>query len=252
MTVSELWQTERALLKEMTLKEKLGHIWHYYKWYFIALVLLISYISSTIASFVSTNNCVLNGYFINVTGDTHIVTGLSDAFLPDQREQLVYLDTMFLTSDPSKADAADVAESLQNLVAKSHAGDVDFLVVGDGTLSQMIYYEFFQDLTQVLTPEQYEAYKDRFLYMDRAFLERISKIDASTDLTVTIHYPDPTDPESMEDPIPVLIDVRDSQWMEKLYPGSKGMHAYGFVVNSQHRQNAVDFLEFLLSGDEAP
>ena len=252
MTIPELLQKERSLMKEMTFKEKAAHIWHYYKWYMLALVLLVSYISSTIISYTEADNYVLNGYFINVTGDSYTISKLSDSYLPDQREQLVYIDSMLLTSNSDIANAEDVYENYQMLIVKAHAGDVDFVVTGKAAIHQLIYNEFFQDLNEVLTPEQLAAYEGRLLYMDRAFLEMITNIDISSSLDTTIAYPDPADPESMGDPVPVLIDIRDSQWISELYPGDTGLHAFGVIVNAQHRDTAVDFLEFLLNGVEVP
>ena len=143
-------------------------------------------------------------------------------------------------------------ETFQMLIAKAHAGDLDFLVTGSDAVNQLIYNEFFLDLSAFLSAEQLSAYQDKVLYMDRAFLESIRQLDASTTLDTPIAYPDPTDPTSMEDPVPVLIDIRDAHWISTLYPGDTGLYAFGLVTNGQHTQTAVAFLDFLLNGDTKP
>ena len=79
-------------------------------------------------------------------------------------------------------------------------------------------------------------------------MESIRQIDASTNLDKPITYPDPTDPASMEDPIPVLIDIRNTKWISTLYPGDSGLYAFGLVTNGQHTQAALSFLNYLLNG----
>ena len=250
MTPNELFQKDRKTMRNMTPKEKIGHIWHYYKWYFVALLLVILYIGSTICAYTTDSKLLLNGIFLNVTdvGALHDIPG---EFRPEDGEDTVYIDTLYFVSSPDAADASEVYETFQTLIAKAHAGDLDFIVADDETVNQLIYNEFFLDLTAFLTPEQLASCGGKLLYMDRAFLERISQLDASTDLSVPIMYPDPTDPESMEDPVPVLIDIRDSDLICALYPLDTGLHAFGLVTNGQHHDTALEFLDFLMNGVEA-
>ena len=251
MTPSEIIQKDKELLKGLPLRAKAVHLWHYYKWYTLALLMVVLYIISTIIAYIDTSNCILNGYFLNVTGSPYSLAELSENYLPADSDETVYIDTMLFTSDPSAENASSIYENFQNLIAKAHAGDLDFVVVDDEAINQLIYSEFFPDLTTFLTQEQLSVYAGRLLYMDREFLENIRNLDASTDLTTPIWYPDPADPESMGDPIPVLIDIRDSRWMAELYPDDTELHAFGLVTNGQHHDTALDFLDFLLSGAEA-
>lgn len=252
MKPSEIFTKDREVLKGLPLKEKAKHIWHYYKWYMGALLLVIIYIASTIASTISTSNSILNGIFLNVTGSAYALEDLSDAFLGDAEDKTVLIDTLYYSTNPSAEDTTSMYETFQMLMAKAHAGDLDFLVTGSDTLNLLIYNEFYQDLSVHLSPEQLSAYQDKLLYMDRAFLESIHQLDASTNLDTPIQYPDPVDPASMEDPIPVLIDIRDSQWVATLYPENDDLYAFGIVTNGQHTETALAFLEFFLNGDVNP
>lgn len=165
---------------------------------------------------------------------------MGDAFLAsaDQTagKSTVLIDTLYYSTQPNAEDATSVYETFQTLIAKAHAGDLDFLVTGSDTVNQLIYNEFFLDLSSLLPKAQLSAYQDRILYMDRAFLESIRHVDASTPLDKPIAYPDPTDPTSMEDPVAVLIDIRSTRWISTLYPEDHGLWALGFVANGQHTQ----------------
>lgn len=252
MTLRELFNRDRVLMQDMSPKDKLMHLWHYYKWYFAVFLLLLIYIGSTISAYIATSSCTLNGLFLNVTGSVYSLTDMSEAFLPDDSEESVNIDTLYFTSDSKTEDATSVYETFQSLIAKAHAGDLDFLVTGSDTVNQLIYNEFYLDLSGFLTPEQLDAYEGQLLYMDRAFLEDIRQLDASTDLAVSIKYPDPADPASMKDPVPVLIDIKQSPWIAELYPGDPGLYAFGLVTNGQHHDTALQFLDFLLKGGNEP
>lgn len=244
MKFSQLIQKDRELLKGKSPKEKLKHIWLYYKWHFGALLLAIIYIASTIYSNVAATNCVLSGVFLNTTAPSHTVLSHGEEFLaagsyaPGSE---VYFDTMHYSSTPDAEDAASVYETFQLLMAKAHAGELDLLVTGSGTLNQLIYNEFFLDLNQVLASEQIQAYEGRFLYMDKAFLAQLGDLSA-----VPVSYPDPTKPELMTEPVPVLIDIRGSKAVSTLYGDSADLYALGFVVGGQHPETAQNYLDYLM------
>ena len=244
MKFSPLIQKDRELLKGKSPKEKLKHIWLYYKWHMGAVLLLVIYVASTIYSNVAASNCVLSGVFLNTTAPPYAVLSHGEEFLsacsyvPSSE---VYFDTMHYSSDPDAEDAVSVYETFQLLIAKAHAGDLDILVTGRSALNQLIYNEFFLDLNQFLTPEQIQAYKGQFLYMDKAFLAQLGDLSAAP-----AAYPNPTKPELMVEPVPVLVDIRGSEVISTLYGDSTGLYALGFVVGGRHPEAARNYLDYLM------
>ena len=244
MKFSQLIQKDRELLKGKSPKEKLKHIWLYYKWHMGAVLLLVIYVASTIYSNVAASNCVLSGVFLNTTAPPYAVLSHGEEFLSAcsyAPSSEVYFDTMHYSSDPDSEDAVSVYETFQLLIAKAHAGDLDFLVTGSSTQNQLIYNEFFLDLNKILTAEQIQAYKGQFLYMDIAFLAQLGDISANL-----VSYPDPTKPELMAEPIPVLIEIRDSKAVSALYGDSTDHYVLGFVVGGQHPEAARNYLDYLM------
>ena len=244
MKFSQLIRKDRELLKGKSPTEKLKHIWLYYKWYLGAALLLVIYVSSTIYSNVAAANCILNGVFLNTTAPSYSVLSHGEEFLaagsytPGSE---VYFDTMHYSTDPDAEDAASVYETFQLLLAKAHAGELDLLVTGSGTLNQLIYNEFFLDLNQILTTEQIQTYDGLFLYMDKAFLSQLGDPGAAP-----ASYPDPTKPELMTEPVPVLVDIRNSKAVSALYTDSTDLYALGFVVGGQHPEVARHYLDYLM------
>ena len=94
--------------------------------------------------------------------------------------------------------------------------------------------------------EQLEAYEPYFLYYDKAVLEELSNIDYTAEVIPEIALPDPSKPELMEEPVPVMIDVSSSEKISVFYPVSKETYAFAFVVNGMHKEKAVELLEYLM------
>ena len=252
MKVSELIQKERALLKDKSPKEKLRHIWLYYKWHMGAVFLAVCYIISTVGSNAESHHVVLNSTFLNTTAYSSDALDFEQDFMArcqlDSHEQLVIFDTsLHYDPDPDPEDGTTAYETLQLLITRAHTGDMDVLVTDSAPVNLLIYGEFFIDLSQALTKEQLDAYRPYFLYMDNAFLQQITSADLSTlDPDMVITYPDPTRPELMQEPIPVLIDISGSDKIKNLYPNVADRLTLGFVTNSQHPEMAQLFLDYLM------
>lgn len=252
MKISELLQKDKEALCGKPLKEKLIHIWEYYKWYLLAVFLGICFIFSLISSNIENNNIVLNGAFLNTTAYASEAIAFEQDFMSscqlDPEKQLVVFDTsLYYRSDPDPADGTAYYETLETLIVRAHSSDIDVLVTDSDPVNILIYNEFFMDLSQVLTAEQFEAYQPYFLYIDNAFLQRILSADLSSlNPDIVLRYPDATKPELMEEPIPVLIDISTSDKIQKLYSGTNNHLVFGFISNCRHPETAGQFLDYLM------
>ena len=252
MKASELIQKDRDLLKGKPLKAKLKHIWLYYKWYLVSFLLVICYIISLVDTNIESNHIVLTGTFLNTTAYSSDALTFEKDFMSrsqlNPNEQLVVFDTtLHYDSEPDPEDSISSYENLQLMVARAHSGDMDLLVTDSEPVNLLMYNEFFMDLSQALTAEQFDTYKPYFLYMDNAFLQEILSTDLSTvDPNMILAYPDPTKPELMEEPIPVLIDISSSNEIATLYPEVNDRLTLGFVTTCQHLEVAQLFLDYLM------
>lgn len=252
MKFPELLRLDKEMLKKMTTKERLKHIWEYYKWHLGAICLVIIYIVSIIGSNIDNNSIILNAAFLNTTAYSSDSLLFERDFMNncqlDPREQTVVFNTSLrYTSSPSAEDATSFYETLQLILARAHTGDLDAIVTTDDPINILIYNEFFMDLSQALSQEQMQAYEPYFLYIDKAFLRYITSIDMSTvDPDMVIAYPDPTKPELMEEPVPILIDISHSTEIARLYPEYKGQLAFGFIITSPHLEASNMLLDYLM------
>ena len=170
--LKEKFRLEIAKLREMSFKEKLEHIWEYYKFFIFGLVIILVISGS-----------LINSLLINPQPQTalHIswnsgfimheqLTGLSDvltARLIDEAKNETIVVSLSLTSadDPSIEMA-----NQQRLIAMLAAGELDVFIVDEALLEEYSSFGFIQPLENLLEdirlidPVVYEEIKDKVAY----------------------------------------------------------------------------------------
>ena len=120
-------------------------------------------------------------------------------------------------------------------------GSVDLLVGDLKTTTRYFYQEAFFDLNEVLSEDQLVQYSDYFLYADMALIRLLQD-----DPMNSPQYPDPRNPEEMEQPVPValLIPV-NTDFIAACYPSQKGEIAVGIVASTENVNIALAFLDYI-------
>ena len=138
---------------------------------------------------------------------------------------------------------ADVLAAAKTVVAK--AGELDFITGDLGAMLGLAYQDYFGDLSEVLSREQYEAYAPFFLYIDRAVLEQMNGATGESG-EAPPEIPDCRKPETMERPVPVLIDMSGSGALRGVYGDYAETLAFGLVVNAPHPENTLKYIDYLM------
>ena len=79
--------------------------------------------------------------------------------------------------------------------------------------------------------------------MDLAVLE---SIHAQASNAPSVEIPDCREPETMERPVPVLIDMSGSGELQSVYGGLADTLAFGFVANAPHPENTLKYVDYLM------
>jgi len=244
-------QEERINAKKVfqngTTREKLEYLWDYYKWHFLILILVLSFVISMIYNHATKKEYVLQGYFLNTYSSEDYSTELTEDYLKefpiDTQKQDILINTSFYYDLVNSADYTSY-QTLQVFTAKISAGEVDFIVADVDTMEQLAYNEVFYNLSDVLTAEQMSKYESNFLYYDNVLMNAINDIDYLDD-SPDIEIIDSSTPEEMEEPIPVMIQITNRDILENLYPNSTDNYAFAFVVTSKNIDKAIEFLNYL-------
>ena len=250
MAVMDEFKEEREKIKNGTFKQKAAYFWEYYKWYVIVPVIVIGFIGMTVYQKVTAPETILNGILLN-TYNTEADSVSQDMIADFSEKQKIdteeYAVTLNATMSYDTDDTSGTAnyESVQALMAWIAAGSVDFICSDHEAMTDLAYNGYFVDLRDFLSEEQIKKYEPYFLYMDSA----VSKeLDAAFDNDVdsaSISIPDCTKPETMEDPIPVMIDFSNNAKLAEIYTDSDTL-ALGIAANAPNKDMILNFLNYIM------
>ena len=85
--------------------------------------------------------------------------------------------------------------------------------------------------------------------MDQTVNDKLAKAYEDDKDLSSIAIPDPTKPEEMDKPIPVLIDISHCSKLEKIYDNPGDSLAFGFVADAPSYEMPIDFLSFIMKED---
>ena len=251
MALMDEFREEREAIKNAPLKARLAYFWDYYKWYVIVPAAILIFVGGTIYQKVTAPEVLMNGICINTysLNAEDAASAVAEEFAKEQDIDLddyaVDLNTgiTFIANDTT---GTANYESSQTLMAWIAAGSVDFLACDYETMEEFCYKGYFQDLRDILTEEQLKKYEPYFLYMDEEVeLERQLALDNNEE-TSEIVLPDCREPETMGSPIPIMIDVSQSEELASIYSSTEGGLALGFAVNGPNLELTLEFVDYLL------
>lgn len=250
MAVMDEFKEQREAMKHGTPKEKLSYFWYYYKWHVIVTATVLIMIVSFVAEQVNKKDPALYAIFLNSWANNELSESYIDGFEKQQdidtSKYEVSVDTsMFISQNAT--DESTYA-SVQKLMVFIAAQQVDVLASDVTTMYTYAYQDNLADLREILDEEEYAKYEDRFFYIDGKVKDQIEEANSSLDSDFTVEYPDPTDPDSMDDPIPVAIYLNDAPNLSQVYSFQEEDAVMGVVVNSTHPKLAVKFIDYVFDG----
>lgn len=239
MTQREAAIQQLKALKEKPLKEKLKHIFTYYKLPIVAILLAIILVISGVCHLASAQKTVLHisclDAVVRQEAGEAFQLALSQALGIDRNKELVEISVNRNQQDEIYAGEA--------LAAQIMGGMIDVLALPEETSLQWLYQDVFANLSELLTAEQMQTYKGSFLYVDGAVLEQMDHLRQEQ---TPLEFPDPTKPEEMEDPIPVAMRVPTGAEFAEAYFSNHKSVVIGIVANAPNLNNAVFFLNYMM------
>ena len=245
MPLMDEFKEERAKIKEAPLKEKIKYYGYYYRWHAIVVISVIVLLSVWIHDVVSSKESMFFAAFVNSVSlqqDNNMEEDFASYAGIDTGTYDVLIDNT-ISIDPNATDEMSVSSS-QRMMAYTAAGELDVIVGSDDIFSGYAYNDMFHDLRDILSEEQIKTYEPYFYYIDRTVVETINANSSDLDFVMPA-LPAPTKPEEMEDPVPVAIIVNDFSRLNDSYYFNGDVTALGVMVNSEHTEYAVSFIDYL-------
>ncbi len=253
MAAMDEFREEREAVKNGTLGQKLSYFWDYYKWHTIVIIAVLIAIISLIHNIVTKKDNALTGILLNAYqyDIENTETNLVDKFIKeaniDTSECEVSLNTGLSYMPEDEAGGASYNYSTSQVInAQAGAGELDFVTGTHSAMNDWAYKGLFLDLREIMTPEQIAFYESYFIYMDQAVVEKRAEAWDKMEDTTAIPIPDSSKPETMEKPIPVMIDMTTCQKLLDAYGYEIETLAFGVTANAPNQETALAFLDFLI------
>ena len=157
-------------MSNMTRKEKLDHLWTYYKGPLALLVILVLVVALVISSCVVHNTkLMISGTAINVIlsdeGKTYIQEEYLERIGTGGREEIYFVESM-MDDFNNSASLQDNYYSLTSLMAMAVNQELDYLLLDETALKNLLGHDWYMDLRDFFTAEELEALGDNVIWME--------------------------------------------------------------------------------------
>lgn len=225
LTLKDHWEKLKRELKGMTLKQKLEHLWEYYKWVLGVALGAVIIICTIVSSIITLNReLLLSGAIINVdvTPDGYVMLqeGYFERLGGEKGKESVDLHNMQFRDPYTTTDqtyAMDVYEGVMALVA---AKTLDYIMFDDLALSFFLDPELLLDLREIFTEEQLADMGSAVIWVQ------------------------------MEDTgkrVPLAIDIRDTVFYREQVESDKNIYL-SFGITSPRLETCLDFWNYIKGG----
>lgn len=245
------FKEERQAVLHGTLKQKISYFFHYYKWHTAIIIFVIFFTVNYIYTLVTRPEQLLYGITLNTYNEDaskngeKLIQDFAQKYNINTSDYSLILDTdlHYLTTVTSDISPSNY-DAMQVMSTRSATGELDFITGDLDSLVALGYNEFFNNLYEVLSPEQYELYKPYMLYIDEKLISELNAIPWG-ETVPNINIPNPREPETMEKPIPILIDVTKSKKLNTVYNLQFETVVFG-IVDATTPETTIQFIEYLM------
>lgn len=156
------WAKLRADLKPMTFRQKVDHLWTYYKVFIFVFLFLCSplFLLGTFLNRQS-QEVLVSGMMVNLSVDPELITYMTTDYAKDlgatSEKQIAELDYANFGDLFDSQNAEGNYNQMMMLVARVSAGTLDYMLLDQTAMEYYIVQEVYLDLREFFTPQELEA-----------------------------------------------------------------------------------------------
>lgn len=220
MALKQTFGELKEQLKPMSWKERLEHLWEYYKWVLVAAAAVIMLISIICTSIYNLSlKVVFGGSVVNI-----YMSDEAEAYLQEDIEQMLQVgkkEQVFLHSISVGDMSSDTNASTDamTVIVRVAAQELDYLIMDETSLRYFLSTAAVSDLTQCLTEEQLAQFEGK---MVMAQMEEGGPI------------------------VPLALEISDIDFLKECYTGERKTYL-AFPNNTEHAMSPSQFLDYLLA-----
>lgn len=217
------WQELKDTLRPMPWKKKLEHLWEYYKWVLVVLVVVAAILYIAIVGYSNARvEGLLYGEIVNLNFDMEGVEYLSTDFLKhldgvegDQKVS-VYMSNLIVGDDSTYEN---YYVPLMRTSSEITSGTLDYLVADSAALTCYFHEEILMDLRELFTEEELAQIGDNLVY---------------------VLY------EETGEKIPMAINVTDSAFVTNRITHDTTVYL-GFVAGTERMETCKIFYDYFMA-----
>ncbi len=210
-------------MKDMTFQEKLAHLWDYYKWVAITVVVVIIAAVSIVVSVVqNSKELAFGGAVVNLTvseeGNAYLKEGWFEAMGCDPKKQKVELDMLFVANlDMPTADAQAALGGITKITAMISGNQIDYVMADAYSIHYLCSGGSFSPLDEVIPAELLAKFEGKLVELENNGKKCL-----------------------------IAIDISDLPFVKK-HIISKDKTYIAFPGNTPRTQETIAFLEYLMN-----
>ena len=225
LTIKEQWQRLKRELKDMTPKERLEHLWEYYKGVLVIFAIVVFSVAVTVSAIISMGQELrLGGAMINVTmsadGYVMLQNGYFERIGGQKGKDLVELHNMQFRNPYTTTDqtyALDVHESVVSMIS----GKVlDYVMFDDVALEFFLDPEMLMDLRQMFSEETVAGLGGAVIWV---------QIEETGEM------------------IPLAVNIQDTAFYREHIESDQPVYL-AFAVNTPRKDTCLDFWQYIKGG----
>ena len=253
MTLREKIKKISTAIKEGKGGAVFEYFYDYYKFEAFVIIAVLYFICNLTYTKLTEKDIVLAGALLNQYNilAEDLVLDMGEDFLSEQGFNLKESKAEFNTSlrYAHSGDSSFNDATIQGLVAQCSGGTIDFITGDMAAMTIFAYGEYFYDLREVLTEEEMEQFAPYILYVDLDYQRQVEEALITPEVIPTMVPPDMRYPDKMVDPVPVLIDLRESKLLSEIYIDLVDVLCFGFTVNAPDLELTKEFLHYLVDAE---
>lgn len=211
-------------MANMSYQEKLLHLWTYYKWVFVVVLILIMCVSVFLAVLENKRTTMLlGGITVNVQLSEEGKSYLSDDYLPiigtGNKHEIVALSHTDITDVSSTTVYENNYYSVMSLLALCANQEVDYLILDQTGFEAMLIQAAYLGLDEVYTPEELVEFGEDLVYAQN---------------------------KGETEPSAIALDITDSAFVQENAKVKDKVY-FVYVANSPRVEECRAFFEYLMA-----
>ena len=156
-------------LKPMTWKQRIDHLWTYYKEYLWLVAVAVIFLGGIIASFVNLGKqTVVNGMMVNIAidqrGYDYLSTDYAEKIGAKPGKEVVSLEYTNFQSLENPTDSERNYYAAMTVIAEVSAKKLDYLILDETGMKFYITQDVYMDLRDFFTDQELAQLEDRLIY----------------------------------------------------------------------------------------